>query len=178
MFHLQIFQFFATSEDKQSGEVKLIGNFTSDVMVYVQQIDRSESYDFDTTIPGESFPVFLYKIDPSDTSSNPGQLQQEFEWNEGKARYVLSKETKLPAGRIEAAELSKLQNGNVDVYGEFLNGLWAYGNGSSRRYIYFDYPNKEIIQLNTKEILLGGGNIHCITMQIPWNKEFKNKNEN
>jgi len=40
------------------------------------------------------------------------------------------------------------------------------------------YPEKEIIQLNTKEILLGGGNVHCITMQIPYNEEFKKKNEN
>lgn len=30
-----------------------------------------------------------------------------------------------------------------------------------------NYPEKEIIQINTREILLGGGNIHCMTMQIP-----------
>jgi agmatine deiminase len=29
------------------------------------------------------------------------------------------------------------------------------------------YPTKKIHQINTREILLGGGNIHCITMQIP-----------
>ncbi|MFA6662276.1 MAG: agmatine deiminase, partial [Bacilli bacterium] len=29
------------------------------------------------------------------------------------------------------------------------------------------FPEKDIIQMNTREILLGGGNIHCITMQIP-----------
>ena len=29
------------------------------------------------------------------------------------------------------------------------------------------YPNHHIHQIDTKEILLGGGNIHCITMQIP-----------
>ena len=40
------------------------------------------------------------------------------------------------------------------------------------------FPDKEIIQINTKEILLGGGNVHCITMQIPYNKEFKKRNEN
>ncbi len=40
------------------------------------------------------------------------------------------------------------------------------------------YPNKEIIQINSREILLGGGNIHCITMQIPYQKEFKEHNEN
>ncbi len=29
------------------------------------------------------------------------------------------------------------------------------------------FPNKKVHQINTREILLGGGNIHCITMQIP-----------
>lgn len=29
------------------------------------------------------------------------------------------------------------------------------------------FPNKKVVQINTREILLGGGNIHCITMQIP-----------
>ena len=29
------------------------------------------------------------------------------------------------------------------------------------------FPDKKIHQINTREILLGGGNIHCITMQIP-----------
>jgi len=29
------------------------------------------------------------------------------------------------------------------------------------------YPKRKVIQLNTREILLGGGNIHCITQQVP-----------
>ncbi|MDR3112098.1 MAG: agmatine deiminase [Elusimicrobiota bacterium] len=29
------------------------------------------------------------------------------------------------------------------------------------------YPNRDIIQIYSREILLGGGNIHCITQQIP-----------
>lgn len=29
------------------------------------------------------------------------------------------------------------------------------------------FPNKKVHQINTREILLGGGNIHCITMQVP-----------
>ena len=35
------------------------------------------------------------------------------------------------------------------------------------------YPNKEIHQVNTLEILYGGGNIHCITMQVPTEEENK-----
>ncbi len=33
------------------------------------------------------------------------------------------------------------------------------------------YPDKKIVQVDGREILLGGGNIHCITMQIPAIKE-------
>ena len=29
------------------------------------------------------------------------------------------------------------------------------------------FPERQIVQLNTREILLGGGNIHCITQQVP-----------
>ncbi len=35
------------------------------------------------------------------------------------------------------------------------------------------YPEKEIHQIPTREILLGGGNIHCITMSLPVEKEEK-----
>ncbi len=40
------------------------------------------------------------------------------------------------------------------------------------------YKDKDIIQIDSKEILLGGGNIHCITMQIPYQKGFNNHHEN
>ena len=33
------------------------------------------------------------------------------------------------------------------------------------------YPDKKIVQVDGREILLGGGNIHCITTQIPALKE-------
>jgi agmatine deiminase len=29
------------------------------------------------------------------------------------------------------------------------------------------YPDRDIIQIYSREILLGGGNIHCITQQVP-----------
>ena len=30
------------------------------------------------------------------------------------------------------------------------------------------FPDREVIQIYTRDILIGGGNIHCITQQIPW----------
>ena len=29
------------------------------------------------------------------------------------------------------------------------------------------FPKRTVIQIPTREILLGGGNIHCLTQQIP-----------
>lgn len=37
------------------------------------------------------------------------------------------------------------------------------------------YPQKKVIQVNSREILLGGGNIHCITMQIPETRKGEDK---
>lgn len=33
------------------------------------------------------------------------------------------------------------------------------------------YPNKDVYGINSREILLAGGNIHCITMQVPERKK-------
>lgn len=32
------------------------------------------------------------------------------------------------------------------------------------------FPNKEVIQIDARDIIIGGGNIHCITQQIPAHK--------
>ena len=33
------------------------------------------------------------------------------------------------------------------------------------------YPNKDVYSLMSREVLLAGGNIHCVTMQIPGKEE-------
>ncbi len=37
------------------------------------------------------------------------------------------------------------------------------------------FPDREIIPIMTRELLLGGGNIHCLTQQIPADERFKVK---
>jgi agmatine deiminase len=29
------------------------------------------------------------------------------------------------------------------------------------------FPNRKVVGVETREVLLGGGNIHCITQQVP-----------
>ena len=35
------------------------------------------------------------------------------------------------------------------------------------------YPDRKVVPIYAREILLGGGNIHCITQQVPAHKKSK-----
>lgn len=37
----------------------------------------------------------------------------------------------------------------------------------AKRILQECFPNREVVQIDTRDILIGGGNIHCITQQIP-----------
>lgn len=79
-------------------------------------------------------------------------------------------------------EGSRLAASYINFYqGEKFVILPAFGvpeDALAKKQLQKLYPEKDIIQIESKEILLGGGNIHCITMQIPYNEEFIKKNEN
>jgi len=100
--------------------------------------------------------------------------------------YMSKKESKgIKSGTHDAkvrSEGDRLAASYINFYqGEkfvILPGFGVPEDKLAKKQLQELYPEKEIIQLNTKEILLGGGNVHCITMQIPYNKEFKKKNEN
>ena len=53
------------------------------------------------------------------------------------------------AGRLAATELSRIQDGTVETFAAFLEGLWykTSNSGGNIRYMYFNYPENEIIQL-------------------------------
>ena len=102
-----------------------------------------------------------------------------------KPMYMTKKEAKsIKVGRYDAKarpEGSRLAASYINFYqGENFVILPAFGvpeDKLAKAQLQKLYPNKEIIQIGSKEILLGGGNIHCITMQIPYMKGF-NENEN
>jgi len=96
--------------------------------------------------------------------------------------------TKLFMTKEEAKSIKKTNNGaKAREAGDLLSGSYInYYQGSDfiilpafnvpedkKALSIFKklYPDKQIIQIDSREILLGGGNIHCITMQIPALKE-------
>ena len=102
-----------------------------------------------------------------------------------KPLYMTKNEAKgIKCGRYDAKarpEGSRLAASYINFYqGEKFVILPAFGvpeDKLAKAQLQKLYPNKDIIQINSREILLGGGNIHCITMQIPYSEEFKKKNE-
>ena len=69
-----------------------------------------------------------------------------------------------PAGARLAASYVNFYQGEKFV---IMPGFGVKEDALAKEKLQKAFPNKEVIQLNTREILLGGGNVHCITMQIP-----------
>ncbi|WP_027729165.1 pallilysin-related adhesin [Treponema sp. C6A8] len=143
-----------------------IGDFSSDGTVFIQQTERSENYELGIA-RGESFSVWVYKSEQPDATpsvndgkkpahSQPNQIQQEYKWNPYTQHYELAQQIKVNASRIMAKELSKIQDGTVESFAAFLNGLWykTSNDDGNIRYLYFNYNNREIIHLfhDTQEV--------------------------
>ena len=139
-------------------ELVQIGSFESDGTIFIQQSDRSESYELSQS-KGESFPVWIYssaRDESGGDNANLSQLQTEYEWNESEQKYVQTKQVRVTGSRIAAKELARIQDGTVETFADFLNGLWykTSNEDGGIRYVFFDYPDREIIFLyeDTEEV--------------------------
>lgn len=135
------------------GELVSIGDFASDGTIFIQQTERSEAYEL-SQAKGSSYKVWVYSSDKTEENveSNSGvsQIQTEYSWNDEEKQYTQSKQFRITGSRLAAKELARIQNGNVDTFAEYLNGLWykTANVGSEPRYIYFNYDTKEVIFLS------------------------------
>lgn len=135
------------------GELLPIGDFSSDGTIFIQQTERSEAYEL-SQAKGASYKVWVYSSDKTeenvDSTSGVSQIQTEYSWNEEEQKYTQSKQFRITGSRLAAKELARIQNGNVDTFAEYLNGLWykTANAGSEPRYIYFNYATKEVIFLS------------------------------
>lgn len=139
----------------------------------------------DKNDPQYKYSQSAYKVLSSVTDAK-GRNLQVVKIKLPKPLYMSKSEAKgIKLGRYDAKarpEGSRLAASYINFYqGEKFVILPAFGvpeDKLAKDQLKKLYPNKEIIQINSREILLGGGNIHCITMQIPYNEEFIKKNEN
>lgn len=123
----------------------VIGDFESDGTIFIQQEERNEAYELGRT-KGEPFPVWVYSSGASEDSASLDQIQTMFVWNESEQSYVEAKKITVAGKRLAAKELARIQDGTVETFSKFLDGLWYKTDVSgSMRYLFFDYQNQEII---------------------------------
>ncbi|HPX25821.1 MAG TPA: pallilysin-related adhesin [Treponemataceae bacterium] len=103
-----------------------------------------------------TYPIMVYSTEITADKDTFDQLQTIYVWSDLEQAYIKGTETRVPGKKIEAKELSKIQDGTIESFAGFLTGLWALSthSGLSTQYLFFDYAAKEIIfsQENTQEV--------------------------
>lgn len=129
----------------ENARTELIGKFESDGSIFIQETERSASYELSQS-GGSSFPVWVYSSD-TNGEAGQGQLQTEYRWNASSRRYVWNSERHIERTDLAAEERARILDGNIETFTNFLNGLWyrIANDGGELRYLYFDYGAREII---------------------------------
>ncbi len=126
--------------------LNLVGDFETDGTVFIQQVDRSESYELSRT-RDVCYPIWIYASDTQEGASKLDQIQAEYNYSDSEKKYVLVRQVKVAGSRIEASALAKIQDGTVETFVKFLDGLWykTESKTGAFRFIFFDSLNNEII---------------------------------
>lgn len=137
--------------DNGKNEFVNIADFSSDGTIFIQQTERSESYSLGVS-NGESFSIWVYKSEILEgenqkTEITNNQIQQEYRWNKTTNHYELFQQIRVTAGKVASKALSEIQDGTVETFANFLNGLWYKTSNTDGdvRYIFFNYDENEII---------------------------------
>ena len=125
-----------------------IGDFKSDGTIFIQQYNRTETYELSQS-SGRSFPVWTYSSDTREGAGSLSQVQTEYDWDADSQRYVQVRQVFVAGKNIAAEALAKIQDGTVETFANYLNGLWykTDNEGDEIRYIFLDYKNSEVIFL-------------------------------
>lgn len=71
--------------------------------------------------------------------------------------------TRSPGERLAASYVNfYIANGHI-----VMPGFGDPADEAAKGILQNLFPDREVIQINTRDILIGGGNIHCITQQLP-----------
>lgn len=131
-------------EKRDTGLVmNVVGDFQSDGTIFVQQLERHESYESQQA-NGVSFPVWVYRSDT--TSSNSlDQIQTRYIWSEASGKYVKDTETRVQETKANATELNKILDGTLASFQNHLEGLWYFTNSNEGQFMFFNPREEEII---------------------------------
>lgn len=150
---MQVFHISRNMRDSlQAPILQRIASLKSDGTIFIQQVDRDDSY-MTSQSSGTPYPIWTYSSDSSNPESTD-QIQTRWEWNSSSQVYVQSEQIRVTGSLIAARELAKIQDGTVDTFANFLEGLWykTENQGTQMHYIAFDWNDeKQIVFLSGSE---------------------------
>ena len=141
---LQIYN--GSRSERGTFSLACIGDFEAEGTIFIQQLDRDESYEL-SRAKGTSFPVWVYTSELRDGSTIQDQVQTMYDWSDAEQMYVQVSQKRIAGSSIAEKELSRIQDGTVDTFARFLDGLWYKTENTAHtiRYVFFDYTNGELI---------------------------------
>mgnify|MGYP007111716229 CR=1 FL=1 len=86
------------------GELILIGDFSSDGTIFIQQTERSEAYEL-SQAKGASYKVWVYSSDNTEGAGSLSQIQTEYDWSPSQGKYVQVRQIKVTGRNLAAKEL-------------------------------------------------------------------------
>lgn len=150
-----VLEAFSLSANASGYELKQIISLYSEGTILIQQAQPKQGPSFDD-VDILTYPIMVYSTEITENTETFDQLQTIYIWNDTTQIYEKTSEIRVPGKKIEAKELSKIQDGTVESFAGFLHGLWALttADGAGSQYLFFDYAAKEIIfsQENTQEV--------------------------
>lgn len=93
-----------------------------------------------------NYTVYAYHSDPA-APNTLNQIEKAYTWNEKKYLFEQTGEIRIPGKKIESQFLKKLQTGTVDMFQEFLSGLWYQpaAKANQNRSLFFNTDEDEIV---------------------------------
>lgn len=147
-----VLQAYFVRGSASNASLQQIAAFETDGSIYVQQMDRYDAYER-SQAAGASYPIWVYSTDVA--SANNDQLQTQYDWSSAAGHYVQISQKREAGVRLAAREFERIQDGTVETFAAFLDGLWHKADASSDKYyLFFDYDSSEVIffQSDSEEV--------------------------
>jgi hypothetical protein len=144
-----VMKIFHAIRTRSSFSLLPIGDFRSDGTIFIQRVDRYDSYETLGGV-GTSYPVWVYSSDQQSAQGergearSPDQLQTMYDWDSSRGRYVRVRQNTVTGQRIARNEMQRIQDGSVASFAGFLDGLWYKSGVEDVSYVFFNYADREI----------------------------------
>lgn len=146
-----VMKIYLPEKNNNTLSLHLIGDFKSDGLIFIQQLDRFDTYESQGAL-GVSFPVWVYSSAVSQNGTSTDQVQTKYVWDSAQYKYRKDTETHVTEKNVMQAELNKILDGTEETLEQHLSGLWYKTDApkDSIRGIFFAPQSQEVIFQGTE----------------------------